>query len=114
MLKLDIEISDDRRHALTTIGVGTNGGDTHRFSAQDLDELIALLGTARMALDEEIPKQLEPAVRIRSIHNPILQVHKLAAEQIALCIRDPAYGWTALEMSSSDAIHLASALRQTG
>lgn len=111
MMKLEIELLSERQ---ASIKIGTGGVASSDFimTAEDIDELIELLGSGRMALKDEVPRELGPSARVRAIGDPILQVHWTTEGQVALCVRDPAYGWTALELSESAAQELTRALAE--
>ena len=109
MLKLEIEILSERQASLT-LGTGAVPSNEFIVTADDIDELIEVLGGARMALKEEIPRELGPSARVRSICDPILHVHRTIEGMAVLCVRDPAFGWTALELAASTAQELARVL----
>jgi hypothetical protein len=109
MMKLEIELLSERL-ASVKIGTGDVAPNDFVMTAEDIDELIEVLGSSRMALKDEVPRELGPSARVRAIGETVLHVHHTAEGQTVLCIRDPAYGWTALELSESAAQKLARAL----
>ena len=70
--------------------------------ATDLDELIARLGEVRAEMTDAVPERLEPSGRVAAVRDPAWWCQP-RAQDTALCLRHPGYGWVAFGLPHHEA-----------
>lgn len=81
-------------------------------SAEELDDLIEILGRARASMVEEIPINLEPGARVHTFSPARIRIQKSDVPgHTLLVVRHPGFGWSAFDLSKEQTKQLRSALR---
>lgn len=109
MLSRHITIGPDSRRERVVLNVIATGGDivSARLRPREAEDLIAKLGHARAALNEEVVHDLDPGARLDfTVVNPAwcTSTDRMAgAAGLALALRHSGYGWLCFVLPPAEA-----------
>ncbi|MCK1322172.1 hypothetical protein IVA94_14975 [Bradyrhizobium sp. 156] len=106
-VKVSVKLAEDRSHAELTFDLGSQVLKD-QIDAHDLSGLIDHLMRIRAGLLDEVPKELDPHIRIQAVADPIWRApNEPGPVGKRLGLRHPGLGWLWFEFPQAEADAIA-------
>ena len=111
MNRMELRAKPDDARELVTIEFWMNGtplGHIH-LDAGSLEQHIHDLGKHRAALNDQVPRELDPGSRLEAIYDPVWRTAAVDSDGqhgIVLALRHPGLGWLSFLLPFNEAANL--------